>query len=96
MSYTSRGKRFIGSVKKILKLQKQSYKLESGIGSQLENKEIGASYHHRNLMEKVFVLWKLEVKRHGMLLQIFIMKMVLSLEPPSKESYEKKLDFERR
>jgi hypothetical protein len=32
----------------------------------------------------------------GMLLQIFIMKMVRSLEPPSKEPYEKKLDFERR
>jgi hypothetical protein len=48
-------------------------------------------------MEKVFVLWKLEIRRQGMLLQIFIMKMdpVTLLESTSKESYENKLDFER-
>ena len=48
-------------------------------------------------MEKVFVLWKLEDKKAGYISADFYNENgpVTLLEPPSKESYEKKLNFER-
>jgi hypothetical protein len=59
-------------------------------------KTTGISYHHQNLMERAFILWKLEIRRMYIITDFYNEDgPVTLLEPPSKKSYEKKFDFER-
>ena len=57
---------------------------------------IEARDHRQDLMGRVSVLWKLEIKRQDMLQDFYNEQGPATLlEPPSEESYKKKIDFER-